>query len=112
MLWESNKSDNGRPNMTKVAKIIKMFAAIFPGWTDQKPSSNEVKHMNHARFEAAMRYGAPKLAWLKNWLCKNMLLGKNNQNNGEKVILWVYWPITQWFVEQVSTPLLTPPLLL
>ncbi|KAF8535100.1 hypothetical protein BDD12DRAFT_808837 [Trichophaea hybrida] len=100
MLWESHKSDNGRPNMTKVAEIIKMFATTFPGQTDWIPSANQVKNMNRARFEAAMWYGAPTLAWLKNWLCKNIPLGKNNQNNGEKVILRVYWPITQWFIKQ------------
>ncbi|KAF8536360.1 P-loop containing nucleoside triphosphate hydrolase protein [Trichophaea hybrida] len=102
MLWESNKSDNERSDMTKVAEIIKMFATGFPGQTDQIPSTNQVKNMNHARFEAAMQYGALKLAWLKNWLRKNMPLGKNNQINGEKVILWMYWPIIQWFIEQVS----------
>ncbi|KAF8541877.1 hypothetical protein BDD12DRAFT_877597 [Trichophaea hybrida] len=83
-LWESNKSDNGRPNMTKVAEIIKMFATAFPGQTDWIPSTNQVRNMNHACFEAAMQYGAPKLAWLKNWLRKNIPLGKNNPNNGEK----------------------------
>ncbi|KAF8538320.1 hypothetical protein BDD12DRAFT_885405 [Trichophaea hybrida] len=99
MLWESNKSDNGRPNMTKVAEIIKMFATDFPWQIDWIPSANQVKNMNHALFEAAMRYGTPKLAWFKNWLRKNMPLGKNNQNNGKKVILWVFWPITQWLIK-------------
>ncbi|KAF8537189.1 hypothetical protein BDD12DRAFT_807160 [Trichophaea hybrida] len=82
MLWESNKSANGRPNMTKVAEIIKTFTTTFPGQTDRIPSSNQVKNMNHRCFEAAIRYGAPKLAWLKNCLPKNMPLCKNNQNNG------------------------------
>ncbi|KAF8537267.1 hypothetical protein BDD12DRAFT_888148 [Trichophaea hybrida] len=86
--------------MTKVAEIIKMIATAFPGQIVWISSANQVKNMNHTCFEAAMRYGAPKLAWLKNWLRKNTPSGKNNQNNAEKVILWVYWPITQLFVEQ------------
>ncbi|KAF8538325.1 hypothetical protein BDD12DRAFT_885410 [Trichophaea hybrida] len=100
MLWQNNKSHNGGPNMTKVAEIMKMIATAVPGQTDQIPSTHQVKNINHARFEAAMRYEAPTRAWLKNWLRKNMPLGKNNQNNGEKVILRVYWPITQWFFKQ------------
>ncbi|KAF8543075.1 hypothetical protein BDD12DRAFT_802361 [Trichophaea hybrida] len=86
--------------MTKAAEIITMFATAFPGQTIRISSAIQVKNMNHACFEAAMWYGAPKLSWLKNWLHKNMPMGKNNQNNGEQVILWVYWPMIQWFIEQ------------
>ena len=51
--------------MTKVAEIIKMFTAAFPGQTNWIPSTNQVKNMNQVYFEGAIWYGAPKLAWLK-----------------------------------------------
>ncbi|KAF8544229.1 hypothetical protein BDD12DRAFT_873295 [Trichophaea hybrida] len=85
--------------MTKVAEIMKMFATAFPVQTDWIPSTNQVRNMNHACVKAAIRYGAPELDWLKNWLRKNMPLGNVNETNGEKVTLWMYRPIIRWFVE-------------
>ncbi|KAF8542394.1 hypothetical protein BDD12DRAFT_802947 [Trichophaea hybrida] len=55
MLWKSNKSDDRRPNGTKVAEIIKMFATDFPGQTDRIPSGNHVNNTNNDRFEGALR---------------------------------------------------------
>jgi hypothetical protein len=59
-----------------------------------------VKGVTYDQLEAALRFEASKFAWLKHYL-RNTLTGKEN---GEKVTLWVYWPLTQWLVEQVSTP--------
>jgi len=67
---------------------------------DQIPPPEKVKGMTYVQIEAASRFGAPKFAWLKHYL-RNTLTAIDN---GEKVILWVYWPLTQWLVEQVSTP--------
>jgi hypothetical protein len=43
-----------------------------------------------------MQWGAPKLAQLRN------LLHEKVTNAGEKVIVWVAWPLTQWYVWHVS----------
>jgi len=56
--------------------------------------------MRYHQIDAGLRFGAPKLAWLKHYL-GNTLTAKDS---GEKMILSVYWPLTQWLVEQVSTP--------
>jgi len=68
------------------------FAKAFPGKMDQIPPPGMIK--------AALRFGPPRLAWLKHYL-RNTLTAKDT---GEKVILWVYWPLTQLLIEQVSTP--------
>jgi len=81
--------------------VIYEFPKAFPGKTDRIPLPEKVKGRTYDQIEAALRFGAPKLAWLKYYL-RNTLTAKDN---GEKVILWVYWPLTQWLVEQVSTPL-------
>jgi len=80
--------------------FISKFANAFPGKTDRIPPPDKVKGMTYDQIEAALRFGAPKLAWLKHYL-RNTSTAKDN---GEKAILWVYWPLTQWLVEQVSTP--------
>jgi hypothetical protein len=79
---------------------ISEFAKAFPCKMDQIPLPGKVNVMTYDQIEVALRFGAPKLAWLKHYL-RNTLTAKDN---GEKVILWVYWPLTQWLVEQVSTP--------
>jgi hypothetical protein len=80
--------------------VISEFAKAFPGKTDRIPPPEKVKGMTYDQIEAALRLGAPKLAWLKQYL-RNTLTAKDN---GEKVILRIYWPLTQWLVEQVSSP--------
>ena len=76
------------------------FAKAFTGKTDQVPPSRKVKGMMYDQSKAALWFGALTLAWLKHYL-RNTLTAKDN---GGKVILWVYWPLTQWLIEQVSTP--------
>ena len=96
-LWTlpSGVADTGRPNLIMLKMVISEFAKAFPGKTDQIPPPEKVKGMTYDQIEAALRFGARKLAWLKHYL-RNTLTGKDN---GEKVILWVYWPLTQWLVE-------------
>jgi hypothetical protein len=76
------------------------FANTFPGKMDRIPPPEKVKGMTYDSIEAVLQFGALKLAWVIYYL-RNTLTAKLK---GEKVILWVYWPLTQWFVEQVSTP--------
>jgi hypothetical protein len=101
-LWTlpSRVADTGRPNLIMLRTAISQLAKAFPGKTDRIPPPGKVKGMTYDQIEAALRFGAPMLAWLKHYLW-NTLTAKDN---AEKVILWVYWPLTQWLVEQVSTP--------
>jgi len=93
-------ADTGRPNLIMLRTVISEFAKAFTGKADRIPLPEKVKGMTYDQIEAALWFVAPKLAWLKHYL-RNTLTAKDN---GEKVILWVYWPLTQWLVEQVSTP--------
>jgi len=101
-LWSlpSGVAETGRPNLIMLRTVISEFAKAFPGKTDRVPPPEKVKSMTHNQIVAALQFGAPKLAWLKHYL-RNTLTEKDN---GEKVILWVYWQLTQWLIEQVSTP--------
>ena len=45
-----------------------------------------------------MEYGAPKLAWLRRYLKRVVGQGK------QRVILWVYWPLSQWYIQEVYHP--------
>jgi hypothetical protein len=105
-LWKlpSGVADTGRPNLILLRTVISEIAKAFPGNTDRIPLPEKVKGMTYDQIEAALGLGAPKLAWLKQYL-RNTLTAKDN---GEKVILWVYWPLTQWLVEQISTPFKFP----
>jgi hypothetical protein len=101
-LWilPSGVADRGRPNLIMLRMVISEFAKAFPGKTDGIPPPETVKGMRYDQIEAALRFGAPKLAWLKHYLPNTLTA----TDNGEKEILWVYWIVTQWLVEQVSTP--------
>jgi hypothetical protein len=93
-------ADTRRPNLIMIRTVISEFVKAFPEKTDRIPWPEKVKGMTYVQIEAALQFEAPKLAWLKNYF-RNTLKAKDN---GEKVILWVYWPLTQWLVEHVSTP--------
>jgi hypothetical protein len=80
--------------------VISEFGQDFPWKTDQIPPRERVKGLAYDQIEAALQFWASKLAWFNLYLRNT----KTVKNNGEKVILWVYWPLTQWLVEQVSTP--------
>jgi hypothetical protein len=47
----------------------------------------------------AMEFGSLKLGQIGDRLHALVTLG------GKKVILWVYWPLTPWLVQEVSHPL-------
>jgi len=105
-LWKflSGVADMGRPNLIMLMTVISELAKAFPEKTDRIPPPEKVQGMAYDQILAALRLGAPKLAWLKQYL-RNTLMAKDN---AEKVIMWVYWPLTQWLVEQVSTPFTFP----
>jgi hypothetical protein len=72
----------------------------FPRAMDRFPAPKKFKDMMFDQIEAVLQIGPPRLAWLRyyRWTTFNV------KSNGEKVILLVYWPLTQWLVKQVSTP--------
>ena len=39
--------------------------------------------------------GTIELAWLRQYLKKTVRQGK------ERVILWVFWPLSQWYIQEV-----------
>jgi len=84
--------------------VIFQFAKAFPRKTDRIPTPEKVLGRSYDGIEAGVRLGAPMLAWLKQFL-RNILTAKDNR---EKVIVWVYWPLSQSLVEQVSTPFTIP----
>jgi hypothetical protein len=84
--------------------VISELAQVFTAKTDRIPPPEQVNGMTYDQLKVALRLGAPMLAWLTQYL-QNTLTAKDN---GERVILWVYWPLTQWLVEQVSTPFTFP----
>ena len=97
----SGVADTRRPNLIMLRMVISEFAKSFPEKTDRIPLPETIRGITYDQIEAALRCRARSLAWLNNYL-GNTLTAKNN---GEKVTLWVYWPLTQWLVKQVSTPL-------
>jgi hypothetical protein len=84
--------------------VISEFAKTFPEKTGRIPPPGKVKGMTYDQIEAALRLEAPMVAWLNQYL-RNTFMAKDN---GEKVIQSVYWPLTQWLVNQVSTPFTFP----
>jgi len=76
------------------------YGKDFPGKTDRTPLPEKVQGIKSDQIEAALQYGTLMLAGLKQYL-RNTLSAKDC---GENLILLKYWPLTQWLVEQVSTP--------
>jgi hypothetical protein len=100
----SSAADTGRPNLIMVRTVISEFAKAFSKKMDQLPLPEMVKGITYDQIEAALRLGSLKLTWLKQSL-RNTLTAKHN---GQRVNLWVYWPLTMWLVKQVSTPFTFP----
>lgn len=76
------------------------FAKAIAGKTAGICQRKTVLGMLYDQIESVLRFRSTQLTWLKLYL-QNTLTAKAN---GEKVTLWVYWTLTQWFVKKVSTP--------
>jgi len=63
------------------------------------PPPENVKGMPYDQLKAALWFGTPTLAKLKQYFW-NTLTEKENR---PKEILRIYWPLTEWLVEQVRT---------
>lgn len=59
----------------------------------------EIDNMTNDKLACAMEFGSPKLGLLRDWL--DTLVGGQ-----KKVILWTYWPLSQWLVREVRTILI------
>jgi len=102
MFWSlrSAVDTTGRPNLNMLRTANAECAKSFPAKTDCKPLAQKFKCITHDQIEAALQFATPKLAWLNHFLWNTLTA----TDNGEMVILWVYWPLTQWLIKQVSTP--------
>jgi len=75
--------------------VISQFAKPFPGNTDQLPRAEKIMSMAYDQIEAALWFGAPKLAWLRYYLWNTLTAKKK----ATMVIWWLYLPLTQWLIE-------------
>lgn len=90
--------DIGRPNLVMLRTVVVAFEKTFAGSRNRIPRPGKVKSMMYDHMEAALWFGAPQLVWLKLYLWNTL----TTKGNGEKLILRVHWPLTQWLVKQVS----------
>jgi len=71
---------------------------------DQIPPPEMLKGITSDQIEAALQFGAPKVAWLKEYLQNTFAA----ITNGENISLLVNWLLTQWLVNQFSTSFSLP----
>lgn len=95
-LFEEKVVDNGNPHRMMVKTLLSKFHGEFPdeGLDYYKQT---IADMTDDDLTLAMEFSSPKLGWIKNRLQQLVMVGK------KKVILWVYWPLSQWLVREVST---------
>lgn len=96
LFGEDAAADDGNPHRIMVKTLLSRFHEEFPdeGLDYYKQS---IAGMTDDDLTLAIEFSSPKLGWIKNRLQKLVMVGK------EKVILWVYWPLSQWLVREVST---------
>lgn len=95
-LFEPAKIDKGMPFREKVKGLLTRFNKRFPEWGGEFYRS-PISEMSDSALVNAMEFGSPKLGQIRNRL-REIVTEKK-----EKVILWVYWPLSQWFVQVVRT---------
>jgi len=86
-------------NMIMVKTFLHQCAKASLEMTDRIPPLENVKGMIYGQIEAALASGASMLGWLKQYLRKTLIVNDNRA----KMIVGLYWPLTQWLVELVST---------
>lgn len=82
------------PDVNEVRKCVKIFLETYPQFAGHFPSSR-VRTMTNNELAVSMAIGSPKLKWLMWHMAK-----LHQRRPYKKVILWTYWPLSQWFVEQ------------
>jgi len=100
-LWSkpTGAADSGKPHLTMLWTDFSEFPMSIPGKTNRIPAPKKVNSITHDQIETALWFGPPKLTSLKHYLGNTLVV----KDNAQKVILWVYWSLTQWLVEQLST---------
>jgi hypothetical protein len=80
-----------------VEEVVDDFLADYPEYfKDIIPAGQTLVTMSNEQLAQGLSLGAPKMTYLANLL--DNIVTKRKQ----KVIVWTYWPATQWFTEQVS----------
>ena len=103
-LWKGSKANGTEANKENLRQLIQWFRSAFPlenttcGAKTAIPTTTEIPNMDTHAYVRAMEYGAPKLAWLRRYLKRVVGQGK------QRVILWVYWPLSQWYIQEVYHP--------
>jgi hypothetical protein len=101
-LWAlpNGKVDHGKPDLDRLRELCAVFRQAFPQWaTDYIPANERIlKNMDPDGLEQVLRWGAPKLAWLRDHLKKTLPGDKREERS--KLVIWCYYPQSQWLVEQ------------
>ena len=86
-LWEV---DDHHAQMDLLCEMVKIFRQQYPDKNPFLPSTIVgIKNMTTVQFLSVLEWGAPKLSWLHDRLDEIV------QGQGKKVILWVYWSLSQ-----------------
>lgn len=93
-------ADTGRQILIMLRMVISNYAKAFPWESVQIHPLEKIIGIMLSQIEAALCFAIQKLAWLV-WYLSNTFAAIDI---GPKVILLMYWPHTQWLIEQVTTP--------
>ena len=103
-LWKGSSPNGTEADIKNLLQLIKWFRSAFPREdtacggvkpTQAIPAEVGIADMDARSLVRAMEYGAPKLAWLRRYLKK--VVGQRKQ----RVVLWVFWPLSQWYIQEV-----------
>ena len=103
-LWKGSSPNGTEADIKNLLQLIKWFRSAFPRedtacggvkHTQAIPAEVGIADMDARSLVRAMEYGAPKLAWLRRYLKK--VVGQRKQ----RVVLWVFWPLFQWYIQEV-----------
>ena len=103
-LWIGSSPNGTEASKGNLLRFIKWFRSAFPhedtacggvNPIQAIPTKEKIADMEDRALVRALEYGAPKLAWLRRYLKKVVRQGK------QRVVLWVFWPLSQWYIQEV-----------
>jgi hypothetical protein len=102
-LWVGMSEDPSVPYRKRLEHILARFGRRYVGYNKYSPyHDKDIEAMSTKRLASALEWGSPKLGKLRT------LLQQTCRNEGSKAIVWVYFPLAQWFVTNVGLPVLIP----
>ncbi len=84
--------EEGKGKLLSICQEFIKCSEIKNPWLPSK--GQDVRKMNDERLLCALEWAAPKLGRLRDRLTSLVAEGK-------RVLIWVYWPLSQWFVTEV-----------